>query len=290
MSNFNMIKTKLILVYLLLQITIFISTAQAVEISDKVSNDFIPHHKTKSYSDRFKIQIGSYYVKETNTEVSINSDIGGIGTTIDMKRDLGTDDQLTIPRIDGYYRFNDKHRIDFSWFQVARKGRKTIDIEILINGTTYAANSIVDSKIKTNFYKLAYAYSFYRSPKVELSFSAGLNILEYSLTIDNLSSGQKEAADVIAPLPVFGLRMDYALTPKWLIHYRFETFYIELSDEFRGSLIDSELGVEYRLLHNIGVGIGFTNFIVDAKVKSSSYTGGLNDLYRGVNVYASAYF
>ena len=244
----------------------------------------------ESYPDKFKISLGSYFIQDTNTEVSVNSSVGNIGTIIDMERDLGTDDRLSVPRLDGYYRFNDKHRLDFAWANVKREGTRTIALQIDIGDETFVANDVIASKVDTTFLKLAYAYSFYKSSKVELSLIAGLNLLDYSLVMDNKTSGRVETADVTVPLPVFGMSMDYTIAPRWLAHFKFETFYLEYDDKIRGSLIDAGLGLEYRVLKNMGLGIDFSRFALDAKVESSSYTGGVTDLYRGVNLYVSAYF
>ena len=244
----------------------------------------------ESYPDKFEILFGSYFVADTSTEVSVNGTVGNIGTTIDMQRDLGADDRLSVPRIDGYYRFNDKHRIEFSWFNIERKGTKTISIDIDVGDENFLASEVIDSKVDTAFLKLAYGYSFYKSPKVELSFIAGLNLLYYSVVLDNKTTGKVERADVTAPLPVFGLSMDYTISPRWLVHYKVETFYIELGSEIRGSLLSAELGVEYRLFKNMGLGLAINRFALDAKVNTSSYSGGVTDLYRGSNLYVSAYF
>ena len=244
----------------------------------------------ESYPDKFKILFGSYFVADTSTEVSVNGTVGNIGTTIDMQRDLGADDRLSVPRIDGYYRFNYKHRIEFSWFNIERKGTKTISIDIDVGDENFLASEVIDSKVDTTFLKLAYGYSFYKSPKVELSFIAGLNLLDYSVVLDNKTTGKVERADVTAPLPVFGLSMDYTISPRWLVHYKVETFYIELGSEIRGSLLSAELGVEYRLFKNMGLGLAINRFALDAKVNTSSYSGGVTDLYRGSNLYVSAYF
>lgn len=244
----------------------------------------------ESYPDKFKILLGSYLIQDTNTEISINSTTGNIGTVIDMERDLGTDDRLSVPRIDGYYRFNDKHRLNFGWFNIKRKGTTTTSIDITIGDETFVSNSVVESKLDTDFLKLAYAYSFYKSPKVELSLIAGLNLMDYSVVVDNKTTGVVETADVTAPLPVFGLSMSYAISPRWLVLYKFETFYIELDNEIRGSLLDAELGIEYRVLKNMGIGLGFNRFALDVKVDSPSYSGGVTDLHRGFNLYVSAYF
>jgi hypothetical protein len=240
--------------------------------------------------DKIKLQLGTYFVADTNTEVSVSSTIGKIGTVIEMERDLGTKDNLSVPRVDGYYRFNDNHRIDFSWFSVDREGSKVISLDFTYNDELFQASETVVSKVQTDFYKVAYGYSFYRTPKVELSFTAGLNILTYNIELNNLTNGNNEKSEFTAPLPIFGLRMDYNINPKWKIHYRVETFYIDINDTFRGSLLDAEIGTEYRITKHFALGMGITRFAVDAKIKSSKYTGGLNDLYRGINLFGVAYF
>jgi len=50
-------------------------------------------------------------------------------------------DSVTIPRIDAYYRFNERHRIDFSSFRTKRDGLKTIEIDIDL-GTNLLSSAI----------------------------------------------------------------------------------------------------------------------------------------------------
>jgi hypothetical protein len=172
-----------------------------------------------AFPDKFMIRAGAYFVDGSRTQFSINSSNAGLGTTIDYKRDLGGEERETIPRIDAYYRFNDRHRIDFTTFSINRAGRRALDIEIKIGDEIYAASDTLNSEIKYTLYKVGYSYSFYRSPEVELSFSAGLNVTSYDFEFSNDTGGQAEAAGVTVPLPVFGLRMGYSITPKWSIQY-----------------------------------------------------------------------
>ena len=69
-----------------------------------------------AFKDKIMLRLGSYIVDRSNTQFTVNtSGTGGagvIGTTIDYAKDLGGEDSATIPRLDAYYRFNDKHRID----------------------------------------------------------------------------------------------------------------------------------------------------------------------------------
>ena len=108
---------------------------------------------------------------------SVSSNVAGLGTVIDYDRDLSGEDGESIPRIDAYYRFNPRHRINFTAFSIDRKGTRTLAIDppIVIDGEDFSGGTI-NSDIKYTLYKLGYAYSFYHSPKVELSITAGLNI------------------------------------------------------------------------------------------------------------------
>jgi len=239
-------------------------------------------------SENFKIQLGYLTIRDTNTEIFVNSSLGVIGTSIDLDRDLGVNDNKSNVKLDTYYRFTDHSRIDFSWFQISRKGSNEIAKEIIIGDKTFAASTVVATEITTDYYKLGYGYSFYRSPKVELAFVAGFNILEYNFKLT--SGGQRSTSGVTAPLPMFGLNMDYAITPKWLMHYRIETFYIEINNTIRGSFVNSDFGTEYRYFDNVAFGFSIINFSFNAKIVSSEYTGGINDRYRAFSIYTNYYF
>ncbi len=54
--------------------------------------------------------------------------VAGLGTVIDYQRDFGGESGDTIPRIDAYYRFNEKHRIDFTSFSIDRNGTRTLEL------------------------------------------------------------------------------------------------------------------------------------------------------------------
>ena len=136
---------------------------------------------TAALPEKWMLRAGAYVVDGADTTVSINSDIGGLGTTIDYQRDLGGEDGDSIPRIDAYYRFNDRHRIDFTAFSISRKGERTLAIDIDIGDQNFFISETLQSEIDYTLYRLGYGYSFYHSPKTELTFTLGLNLTEYDL-------------------------------------------------------------------------------------------------------------
>ncbi len=246
---------------------------------------------TKAFPDKFMIRAGAYFVDGSRTQFSINSSNAGLGTTIDYKKDLGGEERETIPRIDAYYRFNDRHRMDFTIFSVNRDGTRVLDIDPPIQiGDVDFSGGTINSSIEYTLYKLGYSYSFYHSPEVELSISAGLNITSYDLEFSNAGGDKREAVGVTVPLPVFGLRMGYAITPKWSIQYLAESFAVDIDDTLRGNLFNYEINTEYRLFKNFAIGAGVVRLGLDVEVEDEDWRGAVSDSYRGFTAFGTLYF
>ena len=244
-----------------------------------------------AFPDKFMFRAGAYIVDGSNTQFSVSSDVGGLGTVIDYSRDLGGDTRDTIPRIDAYYRFNERHRIDFTSFAIDRKGTRilAIDPPVVIDGEDFSGGAI-NSEIKYNLYRLGYGYSFYHSDKAELTVTAGLNVTSYDLKFEDDTGAKSESADVTAPLPMFGLRMGYAITPKWSVHYVSEAFFIELDDTIKGAMINYELNTEYKIFKNFAIGAGFARLGTSVEVNADDWKGKVSDSYRGYTVFGTLYF
>ncbi len=260
--------------------------ASTTTFNSAIADDDAPVY---AFPDKWMIRLGAYVIDGADTQISVNSNVG-IGTSIDYARDLGGEDNDTIPRIDAYYRFNERHRIDFTAFSIDRKGERTLALDLDIGDENFTASETVFSNIEYTLYKLGYNYSFYHSPKVELSISAGLNITDYALKFTDSTGAKAETAGVTVPLPMFGLRMGYAITPKWSVRYVSEAFFIEIDDVLKGALLNYELSTEYKLLKNFALGIGLARLGLDVDVNDDEWRGSISDGYRGYNVFGTLYF
>jgi len=81
-------------------------------LADDVSTDF----------NRVKLSMGSYIVSRADSTISLNERDLGVGVTIDPQETLGTDLEQSVFRIDGAYRFNPRHSVQFSWYKISNKG------------------------------------------------------------------------------------------------------------------------------------------------------------------------
>jgi hypothetical protein len=274
-------------------ISVVTSLFAAAIISLSISNSAIAEDEAAVYAfpDRWMVRISSYFINHADSSFSINSDFLGLGTTIDFDKNLGGEDRATIPRLDAYYRFNHRHRIDLTVFSVNRTGTRTATFDPPLQiGEETITGGTVDSELKYTLYKVGYVYSFYHSPKVELGLAAGLNITSYDFKISVDNGSVAETAATTLPLPVFGLRMSYAITPKWYVHYVAETFFVEVNNSFKGALYNYNISTEYKLFKHLALGAGFARIGMQADVDKDSWTGAISDSYSGFTLFGTLYF
>lgn len=241
-----------------------------------------------AFPEKIMIRLSSYGVNQASTDILVLSS-AGVGTIFSFDEELGGEDSATIPRFDAYYRFNERHRIDFSSFRIDRDGLKTVGA-INIGDEIFFSGETIKSQFNYSLSKIAYAYSFYHSPSVELSFTAGLNITDYEFNY-SLDDGTRASANgASAPLPMFGLRMGYAINSNWSVNYITESFFIEIENEFKGTFLNYELDIEYKFDNKLAIGAGLVKSSIDLEVEDSDWSGGIVDSYRGVLLYAAYYF
>jgi hypothetical protein len=220
--------------------------------------------------EQWKINVGSMYVSQFETELQVDKKGLPVGTKINTKDQLGLESETAVFRVDGYYRFNKTHKIEFSYFGVNSNSNRSLDKEITWDGKVISAGATFKSYFNMKIYKLNYAYSFYHNEKVELALVAGFHITQVDLGYDAYgeidgvaSASSKGDMSATAPLPVVGFEGKYAIIPKTLlIAYEANYFYLTF-DDYAGAITSSTLKMEYRFMEHIGLGIGYNiNYII----------------------------
>ncbi|MGI9206256.1 MAG: hypothetical protein ACR2Q3_19730, partial [Woeseiaceae bacterium] len=93
-------------------------------------------------SERASISLGAF-LTDRDTTGRVDSETLGLGTVIDAEDDLGLDSSDTVARLDAYYRFNTRHRIDFSVFDLSRDATGTIDRSIQFRDEIFDVDSTI---------------------------------------------------------------------------------------------------------------------------------------------------
>lgn len=245
--------------------------------------------ENQAFPDKFMFRLAWYSIQDAETDFTILSQ-DGFGTGLSYADDLGGDSDDTIPRLDIYYRLNDRHRIDFSYFKIERDGRKRLEIAVEIEDQVYSVGETVVSSISYELFKLGYIYTFYHSPQVELGVTTGLNVTTYDFDFELIDGSSESKSEATAPLPMFGLKMSFAINSRWSLHYLSEIFFIEIGDSFEGVFLNNELDLEYRFENSFALGLGFTRHSVDISSDDDDWQGEINDSAKGVLIFASFYF
>lgn len=244
--------------------------------------------------DKFKINVGAFFVTDISTDVTIakTGEAISAGVGIDFEDQLGLENRDTVPRIDGYYRFGKKSRVDFSYWKLDRDSTFTINENISIGDINIGVNETVFTRFDTETLKASYGFSFYNVPKAELGLSAGLHITNIAIKVADLSGGAgSEEVEGPVPLPVFGFYLRYNISHRWRFVGHSEWFFIDY-DEFEGSLTDVRLSVEHQTFKHAGFGFGFNRIEYDLEVDDTSedLRGSFNNTNSGFQAYVFAAF
>jgi len=216
--------------------------------------------------DKWKINVGAMFVTNFETEMQLTPKNSPLAVRLNTEDQLGMKNETSVFRLDSYYRFNDVHSIDFSYFAVKSSGQRVINKDLQWDDNNISAGASINSHFNMDVIKINYGYSFYHNDKVELTLTVGLHITALDLglgasgTVDgNATSTYSSSSAATLPLPVVGFKGEYTVIKNRLfVNYKSDYFFLDY-DGFKGTLISSSLAVEYRFVDHVGVGLGYNS-------------------------------
>ena len=84
--------------------------------------------------------------------------------------------------------------------------------------------------------------------------------------------------------------MGYAITPKWSAHFLVETFFLNIDDKLRATVLNFELNTEYRVWQNFAVGAGIARLGTEIEVNAPDFRANITDAYNGFTLFGTFYF
>jgi len=245
--------------------------------------------------EKFSVQAGAFFAG-LNNKVTVG--VEGAGIAVDVEKALGLDVQNQVFRVGGLYRIGEKrrHRVDLDYLYFNRSATKTIAGDnIVVDNVTLTPGTVVDTTFNIQILRAAYSYSFFQDDRMDLAGSFGFFVMpiKFELSASGLGSGKGDF-NFTAPLPAFGLRGDFAVTPRWLIRTNIDFFYLEYQS-FKGALVDTRVAVEYNPWKHFGFGLGVDNFRMAVEAKDEDYPavnfqGNIKSSFLGVQLYGRYFF
>ncbi len=240
----------------------------------------VPTAVAQTDDAKFGISVG-VFVTDRDSKTRFDAQASSMtGTEVDLESEFGLDTSDSVFRFDGYYRFNEKHRLDFSWFDLSRTGSRSIQRDIDWNDTVFPLDTVINSDFDLAIYKVAYTWSFLRRDNGYLGLTAGLYVADIKTTLSASSIAAIEEGAITAPLPVVGLRGEHRFSEKWSLRASGEVFALE-SGDFKGSLYDLYVGLDYQLFDRMAIGAGFNSVRMDIGVTKENASGDLDWQYDG---------
>ena len=248
--------------------------------------------------DKFRIALGGYTIPSMDSTVSLTDADLGAGASVSPQDTLGLESQYTVLRLDGHYRFNNKHALTYSWYSIRSSGDKTLDEDFTWtdengNTITIPIGARAQTNLDYDIFKLGYLWSFYHSNKVELSAGAGLHITKVAigLTADTTVPEDSGVADVdtTVPLPVLSFVLSYQVNPKFHWYLKSEAFALAF-DDWEGTYTDGTLGIEYRFWKHVGIGAGLASNSLQITEKTGEYKFQYTNRISGLLFYVAGYF
>lgn len=244
--------------------------------------------------DRFNLSFGGFFAAY-NSGISLGLDELGAGISVDLEEALGLKTTGFVVRGEASYLFGKRrrHGLIGGYFDLTRTATKDLERELEIGGETYPIGSEVKSKLRFTIVRFKYTFDFVQDDRISIGFSAGFFIMPISFSIESLGIGS-EQGDLIAPLPVIGLRLGARVTPRIDFFFSNELLYLKTSG-ISGNILDSNFKVLYKTFEHFGFGLGVNSTRIEVSDTSETGLGGnfvgeATIDYTGIMVFASFYF
>jgi hypothetical protein len=240
--------------------------------------------------DRFSLSLGTFMLG-TSTQIRVDGTTGR-GTEIDTERDLGINDADRF-RVDGYWRFAERHKVRLLYFDTTNSASKTLQRELSIGDTIFPLDLTIESSFETRVAELAYEYAFVRRKNYEIAGTVGVHDLRFALDVSQRNNTQtlelSRDADASGPLPVIGLRGMWRFHPNFYLDAQAQFFKISL-DPYDGRLDDYTASLVWTPFKHVGLGVGYNEFVTRVDVSADRFNGNLRWRYGGARIFVTASF
>jgi hypothetical protein len=253
--------------------------------------------------DRFNVDLGTFVVAS-----NLNGGLRGTANTtnqnIDFDKEFGTDADQTRWRVEALWRITQRQHLRFMYFDNNIQRTRTIDRNLEWGDYTFLAGGQVTAEQDFRVYELNYEYAFLRRENYEVVVSGGIHFDDLtlklsgnaSLTVDTPTGPVQQPATieskqstVPAPLPVLGVRGDWAVWDHVYLDASGQVFKFSYQG-INGNWSDLRAGATWMFNHHIGVGIGYDRFATHVDLSKGSFNGRLNAGYQGALIYLKGGF
>ena len=214
--------------------------------------------------DRVSIRVGPFFA-------NVDSSLVLRGQEFTLEDRL--EDSKTTAAIALDWRITSRLILFGGYTQVSRGETFTASAPIPVGGFNIPAGSTADLEFKTQNFKANLGYSFVRNHTTEFGASIGLNVLSVQDSLSFTPAGGPTVNlvddETTQPMPVFGLYLNHAFSPTWMIGVRASYLDFDVGD-IDGKVTDFFGAVEWRPWKNVGLGVSYVYTDADLTITDES--------------------
>ncbi len=249
-------------------LTIFISP-----VSAQTTEDYHPF-----LSDKFNVDLGVFI---TRNDFDVRVDGSTPGEEIDFDQAIGISKNQSTGSANFRWRFGEKWSFWAQYWATNATNRAVLEEDIEWEDTVFNAGSFIKGGLGLDVARVFFGREFSTSLKHEFGLGLGFHwmgfdaFLEGEAFVDGESAGfRRNSVSSSIPLPNIGAWYMYSWSPKWIFQSRVDWLSASIGD-YSGSLWDVQVGVNYEMFRNIGIGIYYKGYLIDVDVDNNDWRGSL---------------
>lgn len=243
--------------------------------------------------ETFRLTAG-WFNTEFDTEVRLSGPAGG--TTVNLEDTLGLDGRQTTFRGGMSWRFAPRHQLNLGYYNFKRDSlgvaKTGFTLDTKHDGTIeFSAGAAVETEFDWELVPVTYSYSFYKTDDLELAAALGVHWFNTDIGYAGLAVVNDEplafvveSSSASGPLPVFGAKADYAITPDWVVGGHVGYFGLDYGD-YSGRLTDLRLKTEYWFTDYFSLGLAYAWYDIDITKRNGDYKIGVDYTYDGFEAF-----
>ncbi|MCU0976504.1 MAG: hypothetical protein MUC71_09380 [Steroidobacteraceae bacterium] len=236
------------------------------------------------------------FINGSKLKIRLDGESGETGSEVDWDNTFGDDDETRF-RLDGLWRFAERHYLRFLYTDYSRSKTATFDEDVEWGGETIPVGAEVSAKLGFEIIELAYEYAFLKRESYELAAAIGLHYTAFDASLRASvevpgGGGTEErggTASVDAPLPVIGLHGLWKIGGNFYLDGMAQFFALSI-DEYDGNITNYRAALIWQPKKYVGLGVGYDYFKVDVDVEKDKFTGSMDWEYAGPQIFFNASF
>jgi hypothetical protein len=216
--------------------------------------------------DRVQVLLGGT-AADFVTEGGLSLVDAGTGIAVNFEDMFDIPVNKSASRIDGFWRFGKRSYLDFGYVQYNRTGGRELVQEVDWGEYTFEAGAFVTADWDSRFPYAAYRYGFLDEDRVRISGSAGISYLGVDAALEAeagvtgpqgpVSGAITEGVSIDFPVPLVGLRLDWALRDRLAVEMFMRFFKLNYESVIDGGMRESAARLKWHFSKPVGLAIGY---------------------------------